>query len=229
MHGRSALIATLLTTLVAVLACASGDRSVTGYTDTVALWRGQDANTLIRTWGAPTSQSTMPNGNTLYVYARHGELKTDKRLDCRWDTTTQSEHCSVSGGEEIPLTCQTEFEVDASQRVVFTRASGTMCLVAAGPPATPASGGATQTLPGQAGAAPATTAPVPAAPSAVPQPTLTEAAAAPASALAVVLDATGTPIPASAEPAEGANDDAAADEGDDKPAKKKGRKKKHHK
>lgn len=119
------------------LACAGGGTAeLTGYAETVQAWVGQDGNTLVRTWGAPASTFPMPNGNVTYVYVDQTSIDAGKQLQC----TESSEQgrvasCWVSGEQVYTFKCQTQFEVDAAQKVVFATAEGTACLVALPPPA----------------------------------------------------------------------------------------------
>lgn len=131
MRGHLALV--LFSCGSFVLACAGSTGSVTGYTDSVQRWVGQDANALVRTWGPPASTFTMASGNTLYVYVDSTEIPTEKQLDCSYDPGRRKESCTLSGGEVIELGCTTAFEVE-NQRVTFARAEGTLCLRAPEPP-----------------------------------------------------------------------------------------------
>lgn len=117
------------------LACAGQDYSLTGYTADVGTWVGEDANTLVRVWGPPASTFTMPNRDTVYVYVDAMDIPTDKHLECSYNSKTQKEECTSSGGETIRLGCSTSFEVGPDQRVAFTRAEGTLCIGAKMPPA----------------------------------------------------------------------------------------------
>lgn len=116
-----------------MLACAGQDYSITGYTAEVGSWVGQDANTLVRVWGPPASTFTMPNGDSVYVYVNATDIATDKHIECSYNSKTQKEECSSSGGETIHLGCTTSFEVGPDQRVSFTRAEGTLCVAAKQP------------------------------------------------------------------------------------------------
>ncbi len=135
---RPAKLAPFLLLAVLTLACAGPTYSVTGYTADVATWVGQDANTLVRTWGPPASTFLMPNGDTTYVYVDKTDIPTDKQLTCSYNQETHQDVCTISGGETLHLGCTTSFEVGPDQRVAFTRVEGTLCLVAMTPPSGPA-------------------------------------------------------------------------------------------
>ena len=69
---RSSLFAAVLVLFPLGLACGGGGLTdnlpILDYRSTVKSWEGHDANTLIRVWGTPVRQFTMPNGHVNYVY-----------------------------------------------------------------------------------------------------------------------------------------------------------------
>ena len=135
---REISLRAILSASLLVLACGGVTPTVTGYDDTVQSWLGHDGNTLIRTWGAPAQTVPMPNGNITYIYAKSTSLDLGKPIECRPAAESRELSCWVGGAQTLTLGCTTQFEVDATQRVVFASSKGSRCLLAGAPPATSA-------------------------------------------------------------------------------------------
>lgn len=85
------------------------------YSEVLDSWVGGDANELVRRLGAPTRTMTMPNGNRLLIY--------------REDDSYFTPAVPLLGvpSQPVSVSCQTEFEIDHSARILRWRAQGQIC------------------------------------------------------------------------------------------------------
>ncbi|AUH53624.1 hypothetical protein CXB49_12515 [Chromobacterium sp. ATCC 53434] len=102
-----------LFTAAALLAAGllAGCATQLGYAQKVNGWQGRDANELLATWGTPTGQMTMPNGNLLYTY----------RSAYSQDMPIQANgfyHPWINGGGSVYYSCTTNFVVDPKSHLV---------------------------------------------------------------------------------------------------------------
>ena len=87
-------------------------------------WLGQNAQDLVDSWGYPSNQLTVPNGNTVYVYHWEGHSAYIKP---QWQRQRPDE--DIYGGQtnNMTFTCDTSFEIDKNQTVVRWTTRGTRC------------------------------------------------------------------------------------------------------
>jgi hypothetical protein len=123
----------------------------------------------------------MPSGNTTYVYMDTTSISAGKQLECRDGGSGNTASCWVSGEQVFTFECQTQFEVDPQQKVVFARADGVRCLTAYPPPggAAGVAGAAPAAVDAAAPVTPSPVAPSPVAPSLVAPSPVAPAASAP--------------------------------------------------
>lgn len=121
--------------LVALLAgCTS--MTTNYYTQTVQGWRGGNANTLVKRWGAPDQKITGPNGNTAYVY------KTESYQASNIGTSPEVGVNFTPGGKPViitksnpnfhtsrglSITCVTVFVANAKGVITDVQAQGRNC------------------------------------------------------------------------------------------------------
>ena len=185
-----------LLVLASILACGGSAPGLTGYADDVQAWVGHDGNVLVRTWGKPASTFTMPNGNTTYVYLNVKSIDAGKQLHCQESDNGKVASCWVSGAQVLDFECQTQFEVDANQRVVHASATGTACLVAHKPPNTTAPPSPPAEVTAPIVAPPAAPAPELSGP---PATEAVAAAAVPAATAATLAESAAKPAPTAEE------------------------------
>ncbi len=75
------ILVLMIILLTSPLTFASSDLKRTAsearYTKVVDSWVGADINQLIMSWGSPTSQYTMPNGNVVFIWVRSNTYADD--------------------------------------------------------------------------------------------------------------------------------------------------------
>lgn len=84
---------------LAVASCA-GIPNEEAFKYEVSKWQGRDVSDLVKAWGPPAGTARAPNGNMVYTYNK---------------------------GEPLAATCVVNFTVDAAQKVVGWKYSGTTC------------------------------------------------------------------------------------------------------
>jgi hypothetical protein len=92
------------------------------YTKAVDSWVGADANELLSSWGAPTQQHTMPNGNVIYSW-----VKTESRSDSASVVSDGVGGFLVKGGGVTQYSCATQFFVNRLKRVYSWKLEGNNC------------------------------------------------------------------------------------------------------
>ena len=97
-----------------------------GYEQVLNSWVGADADLLLRAWGSPNATFPMTDG-TLWTYSRASSYRTNIYSTTTYNSLTDSLHTTTTGGDTINLRCQTEFEIDGSNRIVRWRWSGNSC------------------------------------------------------------------------------------------------------
>jgi hypothetical protein len=123
-----------------ILLSGCGPVSTTaGYERILNSWMGASGDSLVRSWGPPTSTFRMASGNTLLIYNNSRSTiyteptqVTPGQTTGYWignnyySTTTPS---TVTGGQTYNLTfrCQTQFEIEPSGRIVHWRYEGNAC------------------------------------------------------------------------------------------------------
>jgi ABC-type uncharacterized transport system auxiliary subunit len=96
-------------------------------------WIGSPIDSLVASWGYPSGQITAPNGNTVYVYERHGGFvmptttTTNARVTGYGNTAYGQATTTSYGGQYIDMSCRTFFEVAPDRRIVSWRYEGNAC------------------------------------------------------------------------------------------------------
>jgi hypothetical protein len=99
-----------------------------GYGKVLDSWVGADADRLLRVWGSPNATFPMTDG-TLWTYVRSSSYTTNTYSTTTYSSLTDSLHTTTTGGDTVNLRCQTEFEIDESNKIVRWRWSGNACRV----------------------------------------------------------------------------------------------------
>lgn len=103
------------------------------YEASLNTWVGQPAQSLVNSWGYPTSQMTAPNGNTVYIYNRSGSIvmptttTTNAQVSGYGNTAYGTATSTTYGGQTITMSCATYMEIDSSQRIVNWHYQGNSC------------------------------------------------------------------------------------------------------
>lgn len=90
-------------------------------------WVGADTDHLVQVWGSPNTTFPM-TGGTLWTYVRSSSYTTSIYSTTIYNPLTYSLDTTTTGGNTVNLRCQTEFEVNKSNRIVRWRWSGNACL-----------------------------------------------------------------------------------------------------
>jgi hypothetical protein len=98
-------------------------------------WLNHSSNELVRSWGPPTSTYNMPNGNKTYTWSRASSQTTPV---VTWPTTSTYRASGnrvyqdnpmglTTGGDTVTYYCNTSFEVNSSEVIIFWRFDGNAC------------------------------------------------------------------------------------------------------
>lgn len=96
------------------------------YGEVLDSWVGADADRLVRVWGPPSSTFPMTNG-TMWTYLQSSSYRTNSVATTTYLPLTDSLYTVTTGGDTVNLRCQTDFEVDKSNRIVRWQWSGNAC------------------------------------------------------------------------------------------------------
>jgi len=99
-------------------------------------WQGSNIQDLMKSWGYPDAGAKLPNGNTVYMYTRQQTFiapptpnTTPTIINARGTPLAVSTYNGeFVGGQEIPMTCRTWFEVNPQGVIVNTRFQGNNCV-----------------------------------------------------------------------------------------------------
>ena len=108
-------IAFLLMIALGMNSCATTEK----YTAKVNTWNGWDINKLITSWGPPSDEYTMPNGNKMYTWLRLGGTVVRSNYDYFLNQTT-------SKSDEY--WCKTTFTVNTSGKIIGNTSRGNACV-----------------------------------------------------------------------------------------------------
>lgn len=87
-------------------------------------WLQADINTLVKSWGPPSGEFKVANGNKVYVY--QGE--TSRHVPARSHPLAGNLGNFITGGDSVQIFwCKTFFEVGADNRIVQWRFEGNNC------------------------------------------------------------------------------------------------------
>ncbi|UTH73094.1 hypothetical protein [Chromobacterium sp. IIBBL 290-4] len=105
---------TRLGALLIIAGLLAGCATQQGYSQKVMRWQGRDVNEMLATWGAPSKQLTMPNGNILYTYrsAYNEQIPIQGGgFYYPW---------GVSGGGSTHYSCTTNFVADPQSHTIIS-------------------------------------------------------------------------------------------------------------
>jgi hypothetical protein len=122
---------TILLISLTLTACATSNY----YAQALNSWRGNNLNTLFKSWGAPDQVVPIPNGNTYYVYnSQSVQSAPGAYTPSFFNTTSNGSGTPVSGMIMLQgppsiyvLSCRTWFEVNTSNVIVDAGAKGNYC------------------------------------------------------------------------------------------------------
>lgn len=136
MRAASARNAMILVPSLLLAACAGPSAYIPkpttwatsdGYSELVGTWIGSDANDLVRSWGPPDSEFAMPNGNRHWTYMSRSSYQTPVTSKTYYSESDNTITTQYSGGDVFVFSCDTEFEVSATGRVIDWSWSGNNC------------------------------------------------------------------------------------------------------
>lgn len=113
------------------LGCATTGR----YKQTLTTWVGRDMQEFINSWGYPTKQLTVPNGNTVYIYEYSQNVHFPQfNVVGSQNATVVGNHVissgsenTVAGGISGTRWCFTYIEVNKSNNIVNWNWKGNDC------------------------------------------------------------------------------------------------------
>lgn len=100
--------------LLLAAALLTGCATHQGYAQKVNSWQGRDVNDMLATWGAPTSQITMPNGNQLYTY------RTAYSQEMPVQGGFFYSPIGVTGGGSVYYSCTTNFVANPKTHTILS-------------------------------------------------------------------------------------------------------------
>lgn len=116
-YARSPAVRRLALTAVLVpfsAACATAGK----YETQLRSWMGADVNQLMASWGPPSNQYIMPDGDTMYTWLWVGGTRI---------TTNYNEYLGQATTGSVTYWCKTTFTADQSGRLVHWQWSGNAC------------------------------------------------------------------------------------------------------
>ncbi len=116
-------------------ACASTSNN---YTDAITSWRGSSASDLVAAWGKPNIQSTLANGNTIYIYKRTVNIASDIRyspsigVDARTNASpiiTGMPNVHSPNNHTLTTYCTATFTASRSGKIISADYEGSNCNI----------------------------------------------------------------------------------------------------
>ncbi len=104
----------LVTITLSINSCATTSK----YTAKLNTWIGHDVNELITSWGPPSNEYTMPNGNKMYTWLHVGGTLVVSNYNYFLRMTLTN---------AVTYWCKTTFNVDESGIITGGRWEGNSC------------------------------------------------------------------------------------------------------
>jgi hypothetical protein len=122
--------------LLALTLSGCGANVNSNYSEAATSWRFAPANQLVRSWGAPSQEVSLPNGNKVLIYSKES-YRSYPVASFNTPTMAVSQNGTVIMQPPNPtaspttaeylLRCITTFEVDPHNVIVDVRAQGNNC------------------------------------------------------------------------------------------------------
>lgn len=104
----------LLAIVFFIPACAT----TANYEAKIKTWLGDDVNNLIASWGPPSNEYTMPNGNIMYTWLWVGNTLVTSNYD---------RFLNMTFTNSVTNWCKTTFTANSSKRITNWRWEGNAC------------------------------------------------------------------------------------------------------
>lgn len=105
----------LLIPIIIISSCATTAK----YAEKLNTWLGHDVNELITSWGPPSNEYKLPNGNIMYTWLWIGNTLVQSNYNQYLNRTLTS---------EVTYWCKTTFTVDRYGRIIQWRYEGNACV-----------------------------------------------------------------------------------------------------
>lgn len=89
------------------------------YSKICKTWLGSDINRLIMSWGTPSNEYTMPNGNKIYTWLWVGGSIV---------TVNYSRYLDMISADKVTYYCKTEFTADKTGTIIWWHWQGNRCV-----------------------------------------------------------------------------------------------------
>lgn len=120
--------------LVTIVLLSAGCATTANYEANLRSWVGEDAESLVNSWGYPAGSFEAPNGNKVLVYQGGGSMVMPTTYQTRANVSTYGNAAygnattNVYGGQTLNFWCKTFFEVSPSNVIVRWRWEGNNCV-----------------------------------------------------------------------------------------------------
>src|SRR5579871_1942932 len=129
--GKRSLLVMALAAVALIGGCATRE----GLEARLRAWEGRNVNDLIAKVGPPTSTFQMPNGNTIYTYARSAigttpvyRTPTQTTVNVVGNTAyANTTGGQVYGGQAYQVSCTVNYTVDKNQTIISWQYEGNAC------------------------------------------------------------------------------------------------------
>ena len=108
------LILVLFFIMFITFSCAT----TSGYEEILKSWLGHDVNELLMSWGTPSNEYTMPNGNKMYTWLWVGGSLV---------TVNYSKYLNMISANQVTYWCKTTFTVNKRGEIIYWRWEGNSC------------------------------------------------------------------------------------------------------